>query len=444
MRKFSYPQSFETFYNDLIPKIEMQSLTYDRERVNKKNSLFARNLSILKVSSKILLLIFRSFKYIFASTSNSVDEICLFFDLTRQFLVPTHMNEKDLELFFEKDFVERLNFKYKKIVIVGNESYNNLYPKLHFTKSYTKYLFTGKISLAQIIRILYFFPMIFIKLFSKNDFRIIAYDLIEIALFLNLFTGNSNSSFIITNSSLDQLPSVFYIKKQFRAFETVCLLYSENNFLITNTQNISFAPESDLVLKNFFIDRLFTWTNEYKSFLEKYSSNSKIYSCGSIMFKHKHNVLASNFKKTVTIFDIIPDINESIASLIHIKFSLEFLDEILELKKLMIEFEKDYEIKIKHSRRLIPSHNLEYIRKLQLLKNDRILSEVPYSSSVYELVQQSKLVICSIGTSPALIAREYGIPVAYLCTSSDVFPGPVDYNIQTLKSGADLYNLYIK
>ena len=116
MRKFSYPQSFETFYNDLIPKIEMQSLTYDRGRVYKKNSLFARNLSILKVSSKILLLIFRSFKYIFASTNNSIDEICLFFDLTRQFLVPTHMNEKDLELFFEKDFVERLNFKYKKII----------------------------------------------------------------------------------------------------------------------------------------------------------------------------------------------------------------------------------------------------------------------------------------------------------------------------------------
>jgi len=444
MKKLKYSQSFEAFYNDLTSKIEMQSLLYDRERVIKKRSLYESNLSKLKVLSKILLLVFKSFKYIFASIDNSTDEICLFFDLTRQHLVPTHMNEKDLELFFEKDFVERLNFGYKKIVIVGNESYNNLYTKLHFVESYTKYLFTGKITLAQIKRILYFLPIIVIKLFNNNDFRMIANDLLEIALSLNLLTNNSNSSFIITNSSLEQLPSVFYIKKQFRAFETVCLLYSENNFLITNSQKISFAPESDLVLKNFFIDRLFTWTNEYKSFLEKYSSNTQIYCRGSIIFKHKPNVLGSNSKKTVTVFDIIPDINESIASLYHVKFSLEFLDEILELKKLMIKFEKDCEIIIKHSRRVIPSHDLEYIKKLQSLKNDYILKEVPYNSSIYELVQQSKLVICAIGTSPALVAREYGIPVAYLCTSLNVFSGPVDYNIQTVKSGADLYNLYIK
>jgi hypothetical protein len=444
MKKLKYSQSFEAFYNDLTSKIEMQSLLYDRERVIKKRSLYESNLSKLKVLSKILLIVFRSFKYIFASIDNSTDEICLFFDLTRQHLVPTHMNEKDLELFFEKDFVERLNFGYKKIVIVGNESYNNLYTKLHFVESYTKYLFTGKITLAQIKRILYFLPIIVIKLFNNNDFRMIANDLLEISLSLNLLTNNSNSSFIITNSSLEQLPSVFYIKKQFRAFETVCLLYSENNFLITNSQKISFAPESDLVLKNFFIDRLFTWTNEYKSFLEKYSSNTQIYCRGSIIFKHKPNVLGSNLKKTVTVFDIIPDINESIASLNHVKFSLEFLDEILELKKLMIKFEKDCEIIIKHSRRVIPSHHLEYIKKLQSLKNDYILKEVPYNSSIYELVQQSKLVICAIGTSPALVAREYGIPVAYLCTSLNVFSGPVDYNIQTVKSGADLYNLYIK
>ena len=62
---------------------------------------------------------------------------------------------------------------------------------------------------------------------------------------------------------------------------------------------------------------------------------------------------------------------------------------------------------------------------------------------MYEIIASSNFVICMVGTSPALVAKELNIPVVYLHVGDvSIFEPPVDNEIEVLNSLEELLLYY--
>jgi polysaccharide biosynthesis PFTS motif protein len=87
------------------------------------------------------------------------------------------------------------------------------------------------------------------------------------------------------------------------------------------------------------------------------------------------------------------------------------------------EFEHKENIKIellvKPKRRYLNNHSAEYLNMLKNYSDNHEVTLLSPQSNLYEIIQGSSLILCYPFTSPALIAKELGIPVKFIFYSKD-------------------------
>lgn len=366
--------------------------------------------------------------------------LAVFFDLTRQHL-PGYLDLNKFESFVIEDF-SLISGRKIDAVIIPNAIESDISLPESIKASANPFLEICSIyiehNIARQILIHYFFslPAIFFHIFTNPRNPILFSDCFKIDLAKCIDTKEGHLSFVITNNSLHSPDSFMYLKSNQRQFKTFCVLYSENNFPHSVNAVQKFT---DLQWLHFLrVDTFITWSREFADYLANRLPYSEIRHSGSIMFISKPKVLPRQ-ENIISVFDMVPSLHESPEDIYNLSDCLEFLKGISSMGKFVKKNNKSFELLIKHKRRKIKLQFQEYHQLCQSLEDQKLIKQVNWNADIYDLISSSRLVICAYGTSPAIIAREFGIPVAYFYPGKLEIARPlIDYGIPILRSSDEL------
>jgi polysaccharide biosynthesis PFTS motif protein len=244
-------------------------------------------------------------------------------------------------------------------------------------------------------------------------------------------------------SWLDE-PVIFFKDTSHTNCKTVMLHYSENSHMYSAIQ----LNDSELLPKfhNVVVDEHWVWTPEYADFYNKLSKSNKFIPKGPLIYRslddkdlpfaHKEKS-ATQF--VVTIFDDAPTIDNEWIHHSSLESGLAFLTTIESLMILLHQERIDAVFRIKQKRRRIESHQRSYFSELQKLEKYPNFQILDWDENIIEIVLNSDAVICTLGTSPALLAKRLGVSVCYLYAGPAILGTPcVSYGIPTFSSAEDV------
>lgn len=373
-------------------------------------------------------------------------KIAIIFDLTRQHLPPA-ISVEELEEFFFNESCDLLKSGTTAVVILSNLSQKSiqLSDRLFSYSSLNQLVFATRNGLRSKCWLL-----ITALLQTVSSVRIcrnflgqlgILPDLFEMNLFLGSELNVNVSSAFVTNTSSYSFPSVFYLNKRVRLFDTEMLHYSENSLPLTYKEF-----EEKGIPKWIFNSRVDThkvWTNEYATFLRSSNPLLAVEVVGSMIFRpRRKKQFYQKRSNQILILDVNPSSHESKNGPYTELAGKRFLNCIESVHPFIASrFSPRPIIKIKSKRRRISAHSDQYLEyKMELIERG-ILEEVPWHSDLYSLIAGSAVVLCSIGTSPSLIAREFGIPVAMFYSGENELMKPlIDYGIPLLQDASEVHS----
>jgi polysaccharide biosynthesis PFTS motif protein len=187
-------------------------------------------------------------------------------------------------------------------------------------------------------------------------------------------------------------------KKDFKAFKI------ENNYLCLDQ-----------------IDRHLVWDIYSKKTLAK-MTKKQIFVSGSLLFypkKVQNEKIKMNSYK-VLLFDITPTGGMNKDDFLNTNQAINTVKEIVNVvNKFKSHSNKELNLFIKPKRKYSKSHSSEYIRYITKLQRLNEIRLIRYSSNLYEIINDSDLVICFPWTSPAVIAKEIGVKSVYYLSDSE-------------------------
>ena len=141
----------------------------------------------------------------------------------------------------------------------------------------------------------------------------------------------------------------------------------------------------------------------------------------------------------ISTFDDAPTLENEWIHHSDLDSGLRFLEAIPKLFKILKQNSIDPYIQIKQKRRRINSHFDSYLETLNNLYEADYAVELHWSFDLAKCVLESDFVICAIATSPALLARYFGVPVAYYFGGIHTLgKPPIDYGIPIFFSPLEL------
>jgi polysaccharide biosynthesis PFTS motif protein len=216
--------------------------------------------------------------------------------------------------------------------------------------------------------------------------------------------------FITTQSCMQNLPIPFYLSGV--KFQKLMMWYSTNNRPVLRADE-QFTPHSNSSELQNFVDLHLVWNEEEKAWLNLNGvSKSKV--VGSIIFRPQLKVSCERKLYDMVYFDVtaIPrnDIFMSEEMLIS---NLTVFSELLDImgqktSRIISGF-------IKPKRKDQKIHSSSYLELRNDLVSRGVIHALDPESDLYEIISRSKVVLAAPFTSPANIARELGVPVAYFC-----------------------------
>jgi polysaccharide biosynthesis PFTS motif protein len=373
-------------------------------------------------------------------------KIAIMFDLTRQHLPPAIPIE-DLEDFFFHSHSHLLQPEINSVVVLNNLSkksleYNN---RIFFYPSLGQLVFASKDGLLDKFWLLAkaFYQTIASVRFCRNLLGQIGIlpDLFEVRIFLGSGLNTNTGKAFVTNTSFNSFPSIFYLDKASRFFDTEMLHYSENSLPLTCKEFEEKGTPHWIF--NSRVDTHKVWTDEYARFLASTNPSLSVDAVGSLIFRpiNVKQICEIN-RNQILLLDVNPSTHESKNGPYTDLAGERFLSCIEDIQPAL---DRSYlpkpVFKIKSKRRRIGAHSDKYLNHKMGLIERSIVVEVPWQTNLYSLIAESAVVLCTVGTSPALIARELGIPVAMFYSGENELMSPlVDYGIPILKDSAEVYS----
>ena len=245
-------------------------------------------------------------------------------------------------------------------------------------------------------------------------------------------------------SWLDE-PVIFFKDASHTNCKTVMLHYSENSHMYSAIQ----LKDSELLPKfhNVVVDEHWVWTPEYADFYNKLSKSNKFIPKGPLIYRSlddKDLPFVDNEKSAakfvVTIFDDAPTIDNEWIHPSSLESWLAFLNTIDSLMILLHQEGIDAVFRIKQKRRRIESHQGSYFSALQKLEQYPNFQTLDWDENIIEIVLNSDAIICTLGTSPALLAKSLGVSVCYLYAGPAILGTPhVSYGIPTFSSAEEVF-----
>jgi hypothetical protein len=435
--------------DEIISQIDLSVLINDR--INLKTKFVSKKsrflVTIKNIFKFILLLLKTIFKIIFFTNSfRQKKSLSVCYDLTRNHL-PPNISANELNDFFFQQTRRVIDPKSTNVVILtGKYKFDKVSPPtLFFQKSFLDLIITQncKVSINLIALTKAFYVAAYFSFISlyKKKFRLIIIDIFELVFFQNSLAKTEIREIIFTDNSFYNFPAICYLRPQYRSFKTVLIHYSENSF----TWTCESENDKPLWLNSVRADIHKVWTNEYSAMLKKFLPKKEINVCGSLIFRPIPIIrVRDSVRHKISIFDITPSKLDDSFGPWNLESSLLFLDGIEKFVDILNSTcNKRIQVTLKAKRRYLDIHLSPYLN----FKNDLIsrgkFTESNWNENIYKVILESDFVICSLGTSPALIAKEFKIPVVYYFGGKlNLEPRLVDYGIKIITTPFDLINEY--
>jgi polysaccharide biosynthesis PFTS motif protein len=420
-------------------RVELHKIKLLKVKSNNQNIFFDKFFIV-----RYVVLIFNSILEIFrySKVEASREKNSLVYDLTRQHL-PPNINSQELhEFFFQPD--RRIINKNSKTVTIIQKSTSAKkfnYKSMYFKKNLANYIISNEKNSFRKVKLVFLASVhsihFSVSSIKTKNLKYIINEIFEIALFLFSEARESLNELILTNNSFFNYPAISYIPKSQRNFSVVMLHYSENAFdwtKIPSQQELSWVSFAKADFHK-------VWTPEYAKYLINLNIYGKVESCGSIIFRPKIRA-KSNLKDVIRIavFDVTPSIIDDEFGPYSRDSGIAFLECIYSFYQAAKEnYSHNIELVFKPKRRDIPEHFSSYLNLREKLFNLKGVRGAKWSENIYEIIASSNFVICMVGTSPAIVAKELKIPVVYLHVgTATIFQPPVENGIKVISSLEEL------
>ena len=245
---------------------------------------------------------------------------------------------------------------------------------------------------------------------------------------------------ITTQSNIAYQPLIF----EYETFKAKKLMiwYSSNSIPIKyKNEKLNRFVINPATYLNMQINEHWVWTKEHKDYLSNYCQ-AKILVKKSLMFYTVENSITSNKIIDLLVFDVTPASNPAITSnsIYTTKEVINFINEINTCVKMLNHtYKTDYKIHLKHKRRFSKTHSSYYSKFInQRVENSEIYT-IDSNQNLYDLINNSKLVIGFPFTSPVVIGQELNKPSIFYCSSKML---PTAHKNQRLSLIQDQTSLY--
>lgn len=428
-----------TLIND---RVQLHNVKLKKKRRN--SFIDSKKVSAVIYIIRFFLLVVSSVPEILRNSKpkSSLEKTSLVYDLTRQHLPPNIKSQELYEFFFQPN--RRIIDKNSKIVTIikkASSAKNDNYKSLCFKKSFISYIISNEKTLFKRLRLVFFAlaqTVYFIVASIKTKhLKYVLSDIFEIALFLSSTASESLNEIILTNNSFFNYPAISFIPKERRKFTTVMLHYSENAFDWTkkpSQQELSWISYAKADLHK-------VWTPAFAKYLANLNIHGKVEFCGSIIFRPKIEYnFEQDYVNRIAVFDVTPSLTEDQSGPYNLSSGISFLNCINSFyETIKKDYGEELELVFKAKRRDIPEHFKAYLNLRDELFNLRGFRGAKWHDNMYQIIASSNFVICMVGTSPALVAKELNIPVVYLHVGDvSIFEPPVDNEIEVLSSLEEL------
>lgn len=412
-------------------------------------------LNSTEVIRKIAIILIQPIKFVIASIriSPKVIElpksIVIIKNVSRQHLPPAISLEE------YRDFLSspEINlFQEKSIVVLENRITNlecRIQDNLYLTTDVTKILIELAVKISNRYRFICFITMNYFRMARLALLKEIPLSMVHSFIEVGLikYLSERNLEIVVVDSQgnwLDE-PLIFFQMECQRFARTIMIHYSENSFYHEKNQaaNPELVPKFETVIA----DEHWVWTKEYAEYFNSRSAKKNFISKGPLIYREivsiNRECKTSTSKNLsvlqISIFDDAPSSDNEWILHSNLESSLSFLDAI-EKVGTQLEFEGiTFNFLIKQKRRRIESHSDLYFKGLEKIVSKENCNLVDWHESPASLIQKSEYVICALATSPAIIARHFGVPVCYLYAgSSELGNAPVQYGIPIFRNPSEV------
>jgi polysaccharide biosynthesis PFTS motif protein len=219
---------------------------------------------------------------------------------------------------------------------------------------------------------------------------------------------------VYTQSNLRTLSPISYVNSKNFTTRNIMIWYSTNSDLMYKKEVKTFKIQNNYLCLD-QIDRHLVWDIYAKKTLAKMTSK-QIFVSGSLLFYPKkiQNKRAEENSYKVLLFDVTPREGMTKEDFYNTSQAIQTIREVVNAAyKFNANSNKELKLFIKPKRRYSKSHSREYIRYISKLRRQNAIKLINYSSSLYEIINDSDLVICFPWTSPAVVAQELRVKSVY-------------------------------
>lgn len=246
---------------------------------------------------------------------------------------------------------------------------------------------------------------------------------------------------VTTNSSLKRLPLAFECPIKGRR---IMIWYSSNTKPMSfrgNQQRLNWDVSA--IING--IDSHLVWTHYDVVFLESLGIR-KAHAIGPILFQTQNVTERSASNYVITFFDVTPlapsydyivGTEENFYSERNALRDLEAIEKLS--ADLMGAFANKVQVRIKPKRAYSSMHSKKYIVKIMELSREHQIQILKSNANLYEVVNQSDLVIVTPWSSPAVLAKEMSLNSVFFAIREADWDLPDVYeDIRVIKSLSEL------
>jgi polysaccharide biosynthesis PFTS motif protein len=240
--------------------------------------------------------------------------------------------------------------------------------------------------------------------------------------------------FVTTQSTMLNLPTPFYLAKG--QMTRLMLWYSANNRPVLRKGAMQHSYPNAYELQH-FVDLHLIWSHSEANWLSSVGINN-VKVVGSLVFSPQPNVKLKNKDLDLVYFDVtaIPRNDIFMSEEMLLENLSGYVDVLDSLRSSGDSLLKGF---LKPKRNHGKIHSVDYLNLRTKFNELKRIEVLDHEVDIYDCIGRSRAVLAVPFTSPAFIARELNVPVAFFCLSIRDYQLPHEMDgIPILKSRAEL------
>ena len=192
--------------------------------------------------------------------------------------------------------------------------------------------------------------------------------------------------------------------------------YSNNSKSFFNKKLNSIEGDQSFV-KYAKIDKHYVWTEDFGNLIKKISG--KEFNVYDYILFYNQTGNHQTKKIGILIFDITPQIVYHDISFHSEKNSIKFIEDILEVYKIIDAKYNIGSLTLKPKRAYSKVHSHSYISRIKVLNKSGFINSEGWNVNLLDLIPQAKIVISMPFSSTSLIAHRLGVPTCFYNPDTD-------------------------